>query len=219
MSFYIQSDYDGRERTAITFSYERDDLSYSAVEEWKGQPIVGSVEFVERVLNKTFLPNYYPDFLNGFLHREVWWSDCPPSEFIGYECVFLKPADRHKRFDGRICHYSEFEYAPLYEYQVGPYWYSEIAIFTNEWRYYVANREVLAAHWYSGHNEDEPAPSIEVDWPSDFCGAVDFGICDNKITLVENHLPYGCGWYGSLNDGKIYGEWLEKGFEFLKKKL
>lgn len=213
--FYIQSDYDGRERTAITFSYERDELSYSAVEEWKGQPVVGSVEFVEKTIGRSFKPDYYPTFLNQFLHRKVWWSDGPPLQENGL--VFLKPADRHKRFDAGMYHFTDFYVTYGYDWEYGPYYMSEIvAPFTNEWRYYVSNGKILAAHWYSGNDDSLEAPTLNFDFPSDFCGAVDFGISNGKLTLVENNLPYACGWYGGLNEGKIYGEWLENGWKYLK---
>lgn len=57
---------------------------------------------------------------------------------------------------------------------------------------------------------------LDVAFPSHFCGAVDFGRLKNgKLALVENNLPYACGWYGPYLEGKIYGKWLEEGFKFL----
>ena len=44
------------------------------------------------------------------------------------------------------------------EWRNGPYSISEIVFFEEEWRYYVANGKIVAAHWYLGKE-------IEVDPP------------------------------------------------------
>lgn len=215
--FYLQSGYKGKETASIVYSYDREDYSYSARHEYqKGQIPVGSVEFVEQYIGIR-IPNYFPEFLDNYLHREVRWIEGLYS-IEDEDCFFAKPADRHKRFEARII-FGYDKYEPnFYSWQNGPYWISDITFFVDEWRYYVANGKVLAAYWYDGRDKEEvEAPSLNINWPKDFCGAVDFGrMSDGKIALVENNLPYGCGWYGSYGDGKVYGEWLEAGFEFLK---
>lgn len=212
-NFYIQSGYTGKEVSALMFSLDRSRLRYSAVHDYdKDWPVVGSVEFVEQMLRKQFKPDYYPFFLESWLHRKVGFSN-----YIGdnTEPVFVKPADRHKRFES-------FVFWPTENWQLdyidlGPICYSELVKFEDEWRYYVADGEVLVAHWYQGPEVEIDPPELGIGWPKDFCGAVDFGRLDNgKIALVENNLPYACGWYGSCNDGEVYGEWLSKGFKYLK---
>jgi len=210
--FYIQSGYSGRETSAIAYSYDRSELSYSAVNEYDGEIVVGSVEFVEGIIGQR-VPDYYPSFSREYFRRNIYWSDSLPES-----PAFIKPADRHKRFDARIaCEDDRYEEKNLgRDFTTGPYWCSDIVWFENEWRYYVANGKVLGAWWYSGPEECD-APELDIQWPSSFCGAVDFGIVRNKLTLVENNLPYACGWYGPFEQGRVYGEWLEAGWEFIKK--
>ena len=217
MKFYIQSGYDGKEIGALAFCYERDQLAYSAREEYKeGMVPVGTVEFVEQYIGVR-TPDYSPESLSSFFHRKIWLSESWPKE----KC-FIKPADRHKRFDAKILKslkrpvgYGGGIATGIY---VGPYWCSEIVDFTDEWRYYVANGKVLAAYWYFGQEAEVDPPELDFAFPSSFCGAVDFGRLDSgEVALVENNLPYACGWYGPYSEGKIYGEWLEEGFRHLNK--
>lgn len=213
--FYIQSGYQGKEVGALLFNYPKESFSYSAIEPWNGQPIAGSVEFVEEYIGIINRPNYYPQFLEPFFQRKIWYSNAWPKE----KC-FIKPADRHKRFESRIL--NDLRYPRGFGggvatgAWVGPYWCSEVVSFKEEWRYYVANGEVLAAYWYLGEEKEIDAPELNIDWPKDFSGAVDFGRLSNgEIALVENNLPYSCGWYGPHSEGKIYGEWLEKSWNYV----
>lgn len=215
-NFYIQSGYQGKEVSSLLFNYPKESFSYSAIEEWKGQPVVGSVEFVEQYIGQR-TPNYFPLFLKktGYLQRNVYWVESLEDLYDDY-CYFIKPADKHKRFDARIVS-GQDKYEPtFYSWQTGPYWISDIVHFKEEWRYYVAQGEVLAAHWYQGEEKEIEAPKLDIYWPNWFCGAVDFGRLDSgEIALVENNLPYACGWYGPHSEGKVYGEWLQTGWKSL----
>jgi hypothetical protein len=214
--FYIQSGYQGKEVASIMFSYDRSELKYSAVDEYAGEPIVGSVEFVEQYIGQK-RPNYFPLFLKraGYLTRYTAWLKTLDEVPENY-CYFIKPADRHKRFDARIvCNCNKYE-PNFYSWQAGPYWISDIVNFKEEWRYYVAQGKILAAYWYQGEEIEIDSPELDIDWPKDFCGAVDFGRLDNgRIALVENNLPYACGWYGPSSEGRVYGEWLEKSWNYV----
>lgn len=215
--FYIQSGYTGKEVTAIMFSYNREDLKFSAVSEYGGEIPVGSVEFVESIIGIQ-TPDYYPFFLKEYFHRDIRWLESL-EELYADEPLFLKPADSHKRYESRIT--SEMDkYDPVYhEWQNGPHYASSIVQFKEEWRYYVAKGKVLAAKWYLGEEKEVDPPDLGDIFPSDFCGAVDFGrLYNGKLALVENNLPYACGWYGTYEEGKIYGEWLEKGYEYITRK-
>lgn len=213
--FYIQSGYTGKEVPAIMFSYNREDLKFSAISEYDGEIPVGSVEFVESIIGVK-IPNYYPSFLNDNFYRNIRLIESI-EELDDEESVFIKPADRHKRYDALIVSGID-KYAPIYyEWQVGPHWASSIVHFKEEWRYYVSNGKVLAAYWYLGEEKEIEAPLLGDIFPPDFCGAVDFGRLNNgKLALVENNLPYACGWYGPCEEGKIYGDWLERSFLYLK---
>jgi hypothetical protein len=175
----------------------------------KGWMPVGTVDFVESVLGRSFKPDYLPQFLSEWVHRKTWFADKWP---YGHR-VFIKPSDRHKRFTG-------FTTKGNWKgRKKGPFLCSEIVSFTNEWRYYVANGRLLTARWYWGDDVNTPpAPELAIKWPDGFCGAVDFGtLADGRIALIEANHPYSCGWYGKLGEGAIYSEWLEAGWEYVNK--
>lgn len=89
----------------------------------------GNVDWVDRVLNVTREPDYYPDFLAAWIKRRIWRQEKWP---LGQR-VFVKPVDRSKRFTGFVTNGS------WRGKKKGPYWCSEVVTFTNEWRFYVAN--------------------------------------------------------------------------------
>lgn len=212
--FYIQSGYNGPEVSHVMFSLPRENLKFSAISNWLGEPIIGSVEFVEQFIGQR-VPNYYPSFLKEYFNRKIEFIESI-SEIDNGECRFVKPADRHKRFDARIVSGCDKYESPLWAWQMGPYWSSEITFFEEEYRYYVANGKVLCAYWYIGLEKRTDPPELDINWPDNFCGAVDFGIDRyGRVSLVENNLPYACGWYGPLKDARLFIEWLKCGMEFL----
>lgn len=84
------------------------------------------------------------------------------------------------------------------------YYWSEPVTFTQEWRYYIAEGKVITTGWYSGEDEDEPAPELNIPWHSHYNGAVDFGrLDDGRIALVEAHAPFACGWYGDKHEDYV----------------
>jgi len=166
----------------------------------------GNVDWCEKFLPKEkTVPNYYPEFLKDYLFRRVWWTDHWP---LG-ERVFIKPADRHKRFTGLLTT------GGYRKKKKGPYWCSEIVKFTNEWRYYVAEGKILTGEWYDGDEVNTPdAPALNIEIPETYHGTLDFGtLTTGELALVEAHPPYACGWYGK--DHKLYVEWLVKGWKYL----
>ena len=147
----------------------------------------GNVEWVENFISKEkTIPDYYPEFLKDHLFRNVWKTDKWP---IGQK-VFIKPADRYKRFDGKITNGS------YKGKKKSPYWCSDIVKFTNEWRYYVSNGKILTSGWYSGDEVNTPdAPELSIDLPENYCGCLDFGtLTTGELALVEANSPYACGW-------------------------
>ncbi len=159
----------------------------------------GDVTWTEEKLGKKFRPDYYPEFLSSYFYRKIWK---PTDEY------FVKPADRYKRFDGTLVTEGRL---------LGDIICSEVVNFTDEWRYYVANREVFAAEWYKGADDKEkPAPELDTNvFPSDYVGVVDMGRLDNgKFALVEAHHPYGFGLYSK--DYQKMAEFIEIGWKYLK---
>lgn len=165
---------------------------------------VGSVEFCEAALGFSPRPDYYPDWLSGWLRRRVWLND---EITTAGEDTFAKPAYGYKsepaitfRKKSRI---------------PANWWCSHVVEFAQEWRYYVAGGKVLATGWYDGTDADEPAPELPIEWPAGFCGAVDFGrLADGRIALVECQHPYGCGMYCENSQAKEYVQWLIDGWEW-----
>jgi len=172
----------------------------------------GSVDFVQKFYGMNFVPNYYPEFLSEFISRKIWKADILPTKN-----VFAKPADKYKRFSGKIL--QRFvrgapECCFMEEYR-GPYWLSEIVEFSKEWRVYVTNGKILAQYFYLGEDEDVSPPEINIKFPDNFCGAVDFGLLYSKVELIESHHPFSIGWYGGFAEGERYIKFLEAGHKYL----
>jgi len=165
----------------------------------------GTVEWIDRLLETPYTPDYYPTWLEPYLHRKVWKSQ----EWL-FDRLFVKPADSHKRFNGFV---TDGTYKNK---KKPPYYYSEVVNFTNEWRYYISKGNILAKHWYSGDEINTPdAPELDIPIPKNFYGTLDFGTLDNgNFALVEAHPPYACGWYGKMND-HTYIQWLVDGWIYL----
>jgi len=165
----------------------------------------GSVEYVEKILGFRPEPDYYPDFLKHKRLRKIWNS----VEWIRGKRLFVKPADRFKRFDGFI---TSGTYSKK---KKGPFIYSDIVYFQNEWRYYISNGINFGGFWYFGEDEDLKAPELDFEIPQNFTGTIDLGTINNKLALVECHPPYACGWYGSQENIQIYLQWIIDGWEYM----
>jgi hypothetical protein len=165
---------------------------------------VGSVEWCSNFLDSSNItPNYYPEFLNKYLHRKIWRTNKWPSEN-----VFIKPADRYKRFAGFVINKDNKK-------KRGPFWCSEVVDFVNEWRYYIASGEIIAAEWYKGDESEPDPPELDITFDSNYCAALDFGeLSTGEIALIEAQLPFACGWYGK--DYKIYAKWIIVGWNYIK---
>lgn len=201
----LQPGYTGRELHALLMS---------GVPYYIGKPKntndvpVGSVEWVA----PNITPNYYPEYLNDYLYRSVWYE----SEYPKNNNIFVKPADKYKRFDGTFMFRIQDVESGMYDTHTPPYWCSDIVKFTNEWRYYVVDGKVLTSGWYAGEDENKPAPVLPMELKG--CGAFDFGTLeDGRLALVEWQHPYACGWYGPSEDGPLYIQWLIKGWKEMNK--
>lgn len=198
MNFCIQKGYSGREALAIRASagslgcgFVHSDVAL------EGMIPIGSVEFCLPVFGlheRLFIP----DFLSSMMNRG--WGTLLGTDRLD-EASFVKDLTEWKS-DWKSGVYPAGAVIPD-----GFWLVSEPVSFIQEWRYYVAGGEVLTTGWYMGEDEDEPAPLINVAWPSDFSGAVDFGrLPDGRMALVEAHAPFACGWYGEgLKD---YALWM-----------
>lgn len=165
----------------------------------------GSVEWCLKILGRPVTPDYYPEFLKPYLHRDVWQTNEWP---LG-EKVFIKPADKYKRFTGFVTN------GGYRGKKRGPYWCSNVVAFKNEWRYYISHGKILDTGWYWGDELNvPPAPVLGFDISSDYCGALDFGDMDGYLVLVEANHPFACGWYGT--DYRKYTQWIVNGWHYMK---
>ena len=179
-----------------------------------GVMISGSVEIVQKALNRSFTPEYFPQFTKEFTGREIWYAN--KLDDI-QEKTFIKPADSYKRFDG-------FIYDPLKLYEdipEGPYELQTLVEILKEGRYYIAYGDIICDGWYSQDPEAEESESpplpMNLKIPKSWCGTIDVAeLKSGEIVIVETHLPFSVGWYGNSKDFIKYGIWLEKGWEYLK---
>lgn len=194
VKFCLQPGESTREKTAIWSGSRKLDYEVTSYEYCRpGYIPIGSVEYCEFVApEQPTTKDFYPQFLRPLLYRRVWLTHLG---FAGGSVfdkdVFVKRADAWKSdFESRVVLAKEIV-------PVGDYWLSDPVQFVQEWRYYVAKGVVICSGWYAGLDEDEPAPKLDIQWPSNYSGAVDFGrLADGRTALVEAHAPFACGWYG-----------------------
>jgi hypothetical protein len=194
-TFALQLGNLGREALAVRISAES--LGAQAFRRdfpLPGEIPIGSVEFCEEAFGPHRL-DFFPTFL-------LPWFAGPIDLIHGgvvSEC-FIKDATGWKTdWESRVV--LDGTVVPL-----GRWFMRPVLNFVNEWRYYVANGEVVTTGWYRGEDEDKTAPEIPVDWPEGFSGAVDFGELDTGyMALVEAHAPFACGWYGEKHSD--YARW------------
>lgn len=164
---------------------------------------IGDVPYCEAVFGtQPHIKDFYPEFLRSYYRRMIDVSGITSRLSGGMQAgLFIKDATQWKsEFGARIS--KEGERLTV------PHWWSEVVEFVDEWRYYVADGRIIASGWYQGENEDATAPAIDVEWPTGFSGAVDFGtLRDGRVALVEAHAPFACGWYG--DDPNLFAEWQE----------
>jgi hypothetical protein len=167
---------------------------------------VGTVEWCQQALGYAPRPDYYPLWLAAWWRRGIKREDV--DQAYGFP-VFAKPSAGYKQEAPRII--------PASNVVPAGWWHSEVVRFVQEWRYYVADGELLGAGWYDGSEPDEPAPPlIGLEWPRGFCGAVDFGrLDDGRIALVESHHPFACGNYMENDECEAWAMWLEIGWRSL----
>lgn len=212
----LQPGYEGREVFAACIALPPDTSIFRKVyhcdySERNVTP-VGDVEFCERIMRKQGItipnPDFYPTWLSHWMHRaytRVIDGGWPHPTLFPF---FIKRSDVYKAEPARILPAGSV-------ISSGNWLVSDPVTFTQEWRYYVANGQVVTTGWYDGYDDDEPAPDLGIDWPVGFCGAVDFGRLDTgELALVECHHPYACGHYS--DDNKAFVQWLIDGFNYMK---
>lgn len=194
MKFCLQAGESTREKTAIYTGARKLGHEVTSGEHCPLDCIpIGTVEFCEAVApEQPTIKDFYPQFLRPFLRRRVWLTHLGfPGGSVFDKDIFVKRADAWKSdFESRVV--SAKEIVP-----VGDYWLSDPVEFMQEWRYYIASGSIVCSGWYAGEDENWPSPKLNIEWPANYSGAVDFGLLrTGGIALVEAHAPFACGWYG-----------------------
>ena len=148
-----------------------------------------------------FLPTY-PEALRPHLGRKVWRSTV--GAVLDAETrVFVKPAEREKRFTGFVC----AGLADAFRFQGAsrklPVWCGEVVSFTDEHRAYVVEGEVRGVGRYAGESEEPPASFIAEAIAALRRGgelvagfALDVGrLDDGEWVVVECNEGFGLGLY------------------------
>lgn len=165
---------------------------------------VGDVPFCEEVLGYSPSPDYYPRFLESWMHRRHAKFNTESQMHLGDQ-YFIKGCQSYKSHTPWISHILPS----------GNWIVSDVVTFVSEWRCYVARGKVVDEGWYEGEDELLDPPNLDIEWPPGFCGAVDFGkLDDGRVALVECHHPYACGWYGENHEAFV--DWLWHGWWSLK---
>lgn len=205
MRILVQPGFDGRETMAAFTGCRSLGVPFTVAGSWKSEPgdvAIGSVDYCENVMAALWMPrpkpDFYPGFLHGWMHRQ-WDRICVTgSEFLTCP-MFVKSGNGYKVGVSAV-------QPEGYRLPRGIVYLASPVQFVQEWRYYVADGQVVTSGWYDGDNEDDPAPELGIAWPKSFCGAVDFGrLSTGEIALVESHHGYACGWYG--DDPELFLLW------------
>jgi hypothetical protein len=205
MRIILQPGFDGRESMAAFKACRSLGVPFVVGRPQFAEPgdvPIGSVEYCNDVLAALWSPIPKPDFYPGFLHNwmhRTWDRICVTgSEFLTCP-MFVKSGEGYKVGESKV-------QPERYRLPRGINYLSSPVRFTQEWRYYVADGQVVTSGWYDGSDEDEPAPELGIAWPDGFCGAVDLGrLSTGEIALVECHHGYACGWYG--DDAELFVLW------------
>jgi hypothetical protein len=166
---------------------------------------VGNLSWCEQFLTYEQLrPDYFPSFTTDYLYRKIWTTDKWPME----PNIFIKPADRHKRFESFIT-------IGGYKHKKrGPFICSEVVPFDSEFRYYIAAGRIFTTGCFG---DNTTIPELPCQVPANYYGALDFGFLKTgEYAIIESNSPYSVGWYGSGSDNCLYVDWLIKSWNYLK---
>jgi hypothetical protein len=210
-----KTDFSSRESLAMTDICVRKNIPFRVVE--YGSDVspndtpVGSVEFVESAIGKSFKPEYHPVWLKEFVKRKTWTSEFWPEE----DC-YVKPNDLYKIFANTY----SFD-APFNKDFSKEYFCQEAVEVRNEWRIYVSNGKVWNCSWYQGPDEDKEfdqniLKNIVDKIPKGWYGTIDMMETENGIQLCECHHPYAIGWYGDSCENGKYFDFIVNGYKYLK---
>ena len=194
-TFTVQKGYKDRESYAVWLAAQELGLTWTIAEAAiPGTIPIGTVEFCHPLSDHPI--DFFPESLKRYLNR---WHDFDNGGCFLEGSYFVKDLNCWKTtFETKL--YPDGHYL-----ENGNWFISEPVNMRNEWRYYVAEGDVITTGWYRGEDEEAEAPKIE--FPSDFSGAADFADVDGKLELIECHAPFACGWYGEDHIDYVYWQY------------
>lgn len=182
--------------------------------------IVGGIGNVRKRLKQLGLDRSlneidYPKELEKYLGRRVWVSTI--EEVFRNEInwnVFVKPKKETKKFEGKVI--KEF-IGLIDEDNPTEIWCSDIVNFITEWRCFIRYGEILDIRQYKGAWDSKLDLAIVKNAVKDFKSApasyaLDFGVDNNSIKLVEVNDGHSLGTYGisAINYAKfLSARWAE----------
>ncbi len=171
--------------------------------------VAGWVSVVERALTQLNVelppPDDYPDALHPFLRRRVWRTTMKSLKAdleLRGKAVFIKPAERRKRFTGRVVETTADLWGLVGVSRNTPLWCSEVVRFVSEQRFFVLRGQVIGARHYDGDLAADSAAVAGAVAAFSQAGApnaysLDFGVLANGQTaLVERNDAFGLASYG-----------------------
>jgi len=212
-----QTDFYSREALAIIDASLRNSIRIRpcirGYDVFEDEIAVGSVEFVESAIGKSFKPDYHPAWMKEFVIRKTWISkDLPEAG----SCTVFKPNDKYKLFDATTIEFMTESLNGSKEF-----FCQESVEVGNEWRIYVSDGTVWNCSWYKGPDEDKEfdpdiLEKIVGKIPKNWYGTIDMMETNDGIELCECHHPYAIGWYGDSVDNEKYFNFIIGGYEYLK---
>ncbi|MEM9539903.1 MAG: ATP-grasp domain-containing protein [Cyanobacteria bacterium P01_E01_bin.42] len=183
--------------------------------------VAGEIPIVLSALKQLKIPfvkiSDYPNALEKFFHRRIWLSSLRKLEARLYagksQPIFAKPANRSKRFTGRIFDSFHDLWAVSGVSRQEKIWCSEVVNWLSEYRIYMiknqnSDSQIVGIYPY---NEQQSETSLKIDLSTvreavrrlDKAGesvagyALDFGILETGETaLIEMNDGFSLGNYG-----------------------
>lgn len=170
----------------------------------------GNVGWVCKILNKTFTPEYYPEWCKDFLYRKVWKSDTVPTDGT----LYIKSATTHADILGKRVKTSQAAKLDKWDSSNAvECWCSDKVTFVDEFRYFVTNGSVITAGIIAGSSKVIPELSVSI--PNGWCGILDFGhLSTGEFALVKADYPFACDTYRC--DIEQYVQWIIDGWSYFK---
>ncbi len=193
--------------------------------------VAGSVEMISKVLNELSVelptPDYYPKCLNKYLHRDIETTTVKAvrERVSKGEPLFAKPKLHWKKFTGKVFSRTNISELSSIESSESVLISSPVH-FTDEFRVYVSNWELVAICQYTGEDDKEidhcvVKEAIQLMKKNSFSSstfAFDWGTLQGgELALVETNHCFAIGCYQGITPSE-YFNFLASGWSQLTKR-